>query len=354
MTTPVKKVSIKDIAGALGLSITTVSFVINGKSDEKGISPATVKKVKDLIKEKRFNPNSAARMLRTGKSKTIGLIVEDIGNYFFGNIAKIIEIEAHKNGYSVFFSSTENNNEQAKALIHKMKDSSVDGFIITATTGLKDEINALIKEDIPFVLIDRLIPEVDANHVILDNYRGAYELTQHLIGNGYSQTGFISIVSEMSMMADRERGYKDALKHAKIKTKPKATLKVPFEQSNENIIECIKKYILKNPELEALFFATNYLGVLGIEALQQSKIKIPSDLAVVCFDDNDLFRLFTPSITVAAQPIHEIATKAIALLMKIISKEQKKDTVSGEILNPHILIRNSCPPKSQVNGLPIF
>ncbi|HEX5025975.1 MAG TPA: LacI family DNA-binding transcriptional regulator [Agriterribacter sp.] len=340
-----KKVSIKDIARELNLSITTVSFVINGKSDEKNISPATVNKVNELIKKKGYNPNSAARMLRTGKSKTIGLIVEDIGNYFFGNIAKIIEIEAHRNGYNVFFSSTENDDERAKSLINKMKNSSVDGFIITATKELKDEIETLKKENIPFVLMDRLIPDIESNYVILDNYRGAYDLTQHLISKGYSKTGFISLASEMSMMVDRERGYRDALADAKIKTQAETILKVPFDDAGENIIENIRKYILKNKGLEALFFATNYLGVFGIEALQRSNLKIPADMAVVCFDDNDLFRLFTPSITVAAQPIHEIATRSITLLLKIIKKEQKKGEVTGEIISPSIIVRNSCPQK---------
>src|ERR1700709_2285640 len=128
MITSSKKISMKDIARELDISITTVSFVINGKSEQKSISAATVKKVNDLVKKWSYNPNSAARILRTGKSKIIGLIVEDISNYFFGNVAKIIELEAHKNGYNIFFSSTENNNDTAIELINKMKNSSVDGF----------------------------------------------------------------------------------------------------------------------------------------------------------------------------------------------------------------------------------
>ena len=115
-----KKISMKDIARELNISITTVSFVINGKSKEKSISAATVKKVNDLISKNGFKPNNAARILRTGKSKTIGLIVEDIGNYFFGNVAKVIEIAANRNGYNVFYSSTENNVNTAKELINKM------------------------------------------------------------------------------------------------------------------------------------------------------------------------------------------------------------------------------------------
>lgn len=342
-----KRISMKDIARELDISITTVSFVINGKSEEMGISPATANKVHELIKKRNFNPNSAAQMLRTGKSKTIGLIVEDIGNYFFGNIAKIIEIEAHRNGYSVFFSSTENDDDTAKALINKMRNSSVDGYIITATKGLKDEINKLKKENVPFVLIDRLVPGIEANHVILDNYRGAYDLARHLLKRGYRDIGFISISNGMSQMADREKGFTDALAESKLRLAQNAKLEVCFGDSDADIISAIKKYISRNRQLDAIFFATNYLGVLGIEAIQRCDLLIPEDIAVVSFDDNDLFRLLTPSVTVAAQPIKEIATKSIELLLKLIKNDQRQKA-TAEIVQPEIIIRNSSPQKKRV------
>jgi len=345
MSDTIKKVSIKDIAKELNLSITTVSFVINGKSEKMGISTVTANKVHELIKKRGFNPNNAARMLRIGKSKTIGLIVEDISNYFFGNIAKFIEIEANKNGYNVFFSSTENDDHTAKNLISKMKNSSVDGYIITATQGLKEEIIRLKNENIPFVLIDRLILDVDTNYVILDNYTGSYNLTKHLLNNGYTNIGFITIVNGMSQMIDREKGFKDALCDAKVKMSDSQISKVPFNQSEEDIIDFIRKFIKDNPSLDALFFATNYLGVFGIEAIQRNNMKIPTDLAVVAFDDNDLFRLFSPSITVASQPIKEIAQQSFNLLLKNLKKEKRPTKPIGEIIQPNIIIRNSSPKK---------
>lgn len=340
-----KRISMKDIARELDISITTVSFVINGKSEEMGISPATANKVHELIKKRGFNPNSAAQMLRTGKSKTIGLIVEDIGNYFFGNIAKVIEKAAHKNGYNVFFSSTEGNDDTAKELINKMRTSSVDGYIITATRGLKEELVQLKKEKVPFVLLDRLVPGVETNYVILDNYRGAYDLTKHLIKKGYKNIGFVSISNGMSQMVDRQKGFVDALSDHKISLNPKMKLEVKFNAAEENIITTIKKYISRNPTMDALFFTTNYLGVLGIEALQRSGLSIPGDIAVVSFDDNDLFRLLTPSITVAAQPINEIANKSIELLFKMIRTETNQRKPIGEVIQPEIIIRNSSPNK---------
>jgi LacI family transcriptional regulator len=344
-----KKISMKDIAKELNLSITTVSFVLNGKT--RSISPATIKKVKDLIGKRGYNPNSAARSLRTGKSKTIGLIIEDISNYFFGNIAKIIEREAHKNGYNIFFCSTENNTETAIAIIGKMKNSSVDGLIITATPGLKDEILKLNNEKIPLVLIDRLIPGIENNYVILDNYKGAYNLAKHLLENGYRKIGFVSITEGMSQMNDRKKGFLDALADRKVKVRPATILEVPFWAGDEVSVN-FAGYLQKNPDLDAIFFATNYLGVLGIEVLQQHNRKIPQDIAVVCFDDHDLFRIMTPSITVAAQPINELAIKSISLLLKIIKNPGTNRRPEKEILEPIIIIRNSSPViKKKANGI---
>jgi len=342
-----KKVSIKDIARELNISITTVSFVINGKSEEMGISSNTANKVHDLINKMGYNPNSAARMLRTGKSKTIGLIVEDISNYFFGNIAKVIEIEANKNGYNVFFSSTENNDNTARELISKMKKSSVDGYIITPTVGIKDEIVKLKKENVPFVLLDRFIQDVETNYVVVDNYNGAFDLTKHLLGNGYSKIGYISIFSEMTQMKDRERGFSSALSDAGIEIKDNEILKVNFEDLNENLLKSIQEFLKMNPQLDALFFATNYLGVAGIEAIQQAELKIGEDIAVVCFDDNDIFRLLNPSITVSAQPIREIAIQSIDLLLKAINNLEAQKQVEGKILQPTVIQRNSSIAKNR-------
>ncbi|MEP7259084.1 MAG: LacI family DNA-binding transcriptional regulator [Flavitalea sp.] len=332
----------KDIARELNLSITTVSFVLNGKTNS--ISPATIKKVKDLIRKRGYNPNSAARNLRTGKSKTIGLIVEDISNYFFGYIAKVIEREAHKNDYNIFYSSTESNNETAISLITKMKSSSVDGLIITATPGLKDEILKLNNERIPFVLIDRLIPGIESNYVIIDNYKGAYNLARHLLDNNYRKIGFVSITEGMSQMIDRKKGFMDAMTDYKIRVRPKTVLEVPFSDGDKNSV-AIANYLIKNPDLDAIFFSTNYLGVIGIEALQLQKRKIPQDIAVVCFDDNDLFRLMAPSITVAAQPMNELAIQSIYLLLKMIKKAKPNRLPEKVTLEPTLIIRNSSPLK---------
>ena len=336
-----KKVSIKDIAKELELSITTVSFVINGKSEEMGISEATSSKVLELIKKRDYSPNNAARLLRTGKSHTIGLIVEDLGNYFFGNIAKVVDLEASKRGYNVFLSSTDNNPKTAKALIRKMRNSSVDGMIITPTKDVKQELENLKNDKIPFVLLDRTVPGLSANTVVLDNFKGAFDLTRHLLNNGYQNIGFVTIHSDMSQMTERERGYLAAMESSSMTSKKELVLKVKFDDSAETVISSIVSFVKENIDLEALFFSTNYLGVHGIEALKQLGKSMPDDLAVVSFDDNDLFRLFTPSITVASQPIKQIAGETIELLLRLIENDVKHEMPISKVLEPELIERQS-------------
>lgn len=336
-----KKVSIKDIAKELELSITTVSFVINGKSEEMGISEATSSKVLELIKKRDYSPNNAARLLRTGKSNTIGLIVEDLGNYFFGNIAKVVELEASKRGYNVFLSSTDNNPKTAKALIRKMCNSSVDGMIITPTKELVQELEKLNNDKIPFVLLDRTVPGLSANAVVLDNFKGAYDLTNHLLNNGYQNIGFVTIHSDMSQMIERERGYVAAMESSKKPYSKELVLKMKFDDSVETSISSIISFVEENADLDALFFSTNYLGVHGIEALKQLGKSMPDDLAVVSFDDNDLFRLFTPSITVASQPIRQIAVETIELLLRLVENDLKHEIPINKVLEPELIERQS-------------
>ncbi|HEY1202823.1 MAG TPA: LacI family DNA-binding transcriptional regulator, partial [Niastella sp.] len=131
-----KGISIKDIAKQAGVSPTTVSFVLNGKAKEKRISDQVSKKILKIANKLKYKPNQLARGLRTGKTKTLGLIVEDIANNFWANVAKVVEDEADKHGYKVLYGSTEDNSEKARGLLEVLKYRQVDGYIITPTKNM--------------------------------------------------------------------------------------------------------------------------------------------------------------------------------------------------------------------------
>ena len=147
--------SIKDIASALNVSVTTVSFIINGKAKEKRISEKVTKKVLAYIDEINYKPNQLAQSLRTGQSKIIVFMVEDISNYFFARLARIIEDIAYEKGYKVLFCSNDNEDKKSEELIALFKDRQVDGYIIIPSSGIKGTIKNLLDENIPLILFDR-------------------------------------------------------------------------------------------------------------------------------------------------------------------------------------------------------
>ena len=313
-----KKVSISDIARKAGVSVSTVSFVMNDKAVKMRISREVIEKVENVAREMGYRPNQLARGLRTGKTKTIGLIVENISNAFFATLAKTIEDEAKKYDYKVVYCSTDNDETKARELINMLSQRQVDGYIITPTPRLADEIRKLQAENKPVVLIDRYFPEHhDIPAVLVDNYGGVAKGTEFLIGKGYRKIGLVTIETEMAHMKDRLRGYYDVLRRHGIAIEGERVKVISYHADREQALEQIDELLAgAGTSIDSVFFLTNYLGVLGIEAIKRKRLSIPGQLAVLCFDDNDIFRLYTPTISVIRQPIESIGQQAMCALIE--------------------------------------
>lgn len=331
-----KKKSISDIAKELNISVTTVSFIINGKAEEKRISKELTERVLIHIEKVGYRPNPNARSLRTGKTNTIGLMVENIANPFFGKIARKIEEEAYKNGYRILYCSTDNDTEKTKDLIQMFRERQVDGYIISPPKGIEEDIAALVNEGIPVVAFDRKVENLTVNSVLIDNHFGTYHATQHLVKN-YTNIGFITLDSDQTQMNDRLSGYLRAIEENGLNTYVKP---VPYKLVDADIQGQISQYLIENPQIDALVFATNYLAINGLKALRLLYPIQPSPIGIVAFDNHDLFELYTPSITTIAQPINEIANTAIQLLMKKLKKPKNKD-IEQIILSTVLEIRDS-------------
>jgi len=337
-----KKLSIVDIASALKISPTTVSFILNGKAKEKRISDVLVKRVQDYVEKVGYKPNSLARSLRTGKSNIIGLMVENIANPFFASIARLIEAEAYKNGYKIIYSSTDNDPERTKDLIRLYRERHVDGYIITPPQGIEDEVLALLKSGYPVVLFDRPLPEVKTDTVVIDNEKSMYEATVHLVKQGYRNIGIVTLDSTQVQMQARLAGYKKAIRDEGLTAHIK---KLHYTLDRDILVTQIKQFLQKDDSLDAVLFATNYLGVNGLKAIRELKLSIPQQLAVIAFDDHDLFELNTPSITTIAQPTTEIAENTISLLLNRLNKNTETEAAQQLVLPANLIIRESSPTK---------
>jgi LacI family transcriptional regulator len=336
-----KRISLKDVAREAGISTSAVSFILNGRAQEMRISKDLEKRVRIIADKLGYVPNQVAVSLRTGQSKMIGLVVESIAGHFFALLAKIIEEEAEKAGYKLLYSSTENKAQRGIEILKMFSQQQVDGYLITPAKGMEKEITAIAKHNKPLVLIDSYFPSDSISHVLVDNYQGMMMGMEHLFDKGYKNIGFVTIDLPLVQIEERKTAFKDALKQKKFKRIDDQVLVVPYHSTPEEIISRLKKFIKARPGMDAIFFATNYLGIAGLEWIQQQGLQMPGDMAMICFDDHDLFRLFPKGITAIQQPIDHIAKRAIGLLIKQLESRPDKQVCEQVKLVPTLIKRGS-------------
>lgn len=266
-------------------------------------------------------------------------MVEDISNNFFSKLARIFEDIAYEKGYKVIFCSNENDDEKSNELINLFNFRQVDGFIIVPSPGIKDTIESLIKDNIPVVLLDRFFEGLDCNSVVIDNVQAAFDATEHLIKNKFKNIGFITTASDQSQMMGRLSGYEKAVEEHGLKPH---TLQIPF---NEIIKgrgkEYVKNFFDKHTDLDAVFYATNYLAQSGLEVLKENNPKLIKELGIIAFDDNDMFKIYDPSITSVAQPLIEISTKLMELMLPLLKKKDVSEISHKIVLKTELIVRES-------------
>ncbi|WP_431241784.1 LacI family DNA-binding transcriptional regulator [Flavobacterium sp. P21] len=332
-----KTVSIKNIADELKISITTVSFVLNGKAVEKHISKEVTQKVLDYAKRINYRPNLIAQSLRTGKSKILVFMVEDISNSFFSKLARIFEDMIYEKGYKVIFCSNENNDERSKELIELFHFRQVDGFIIVPSPGIKDSIEGLIKNNIPVVLMDRFFDDLDCNYVGIDNERASNDAVTHLIDNQFKNIGFITTTSNQSQLRDRLQGYENAIAAHGLQP---AILRIPENKLMDGK-EYINDFFNKNTDLDSVFFSTNYLAQHGLETFKDNDYQLLKKLGIISFDDHDMFRLCPTSITCVSRPLAEISAKLIEKMLFLLDSKDENKSFKKDVLKAELIIHES-------------
>ncbi len=333
-----KRVSLKDIADKLGISTALVSYVLNGQEKEKRVGAEVVLRIKKAVEEMNYIPNQIARSLRKGTTNTIGLIVADIANPFFGTMARIVENEANRCGYTVVIGSSDEDCKKSSMLINNFLNRQVDGLIIVPSEGCENQVKSLIKRGIPLVLFDRYTPDLSSNHVVLDNYLASFDAISHLIQQGYKRIGMIAYRSGLIHMKERVRGYVEAMKDHKlekyilIKEVKHENVKIETEQALQEITHGEKK-------IDAIFFATNTLSISGLYGIQKMGLKVPDELGVIGFDGAEAFDFFYSPLSYIRQPIDEMVKESVKILFDQIKGSIKITHVK---LAPQLIKRQSC------------
>ncbi|MCL6218991.1 LacI family DNA-binding transcriptional regulator [Zunongwangia pacifica] len=337
-----RKPSLKDIAEKVGVSTATVSYVLS-KGKESKVSAEVSKKVKAAAKELNYQPNQIAKSLKSGKTFTIGLIVADISNPFFANIARIIEDEAAKLNYTVIFGSSDEKAEKSWDLIQFLSNRQVDGFIIAPTENSEDQIKYLKEQNIPFVLIDRFFPTINSNSVTVNNFEAAYGAVRRLIEKGSEKIGIIAYSNSLYHMRERVRGYDTVMKDHKLKVSNNWLHEIEFSDIKNGVHNAIDILLHEKPNVEAIFFATNTLAVYGLKYLDRLSVEVGKDLAVVSFDEGEAFDFYYCPLTIVKQPLGALAENAVEIL---IHKINDLDTKEKKVcLDTELIIRESCGRK---------
>ncbi|MGB9779554.1 LacI family DNA-binding transcriptional regulator [Caldanaerobacter sp.] len=329
-------VTIKDIARLANVSVTTVSRVINNKPE--GVSEETRQKILKLVRELGYQPNAIARGLVTKKTKTIGLIIPDISNPFFPDIARGVEDSAHIYGYNVFLCNTDDNLEKESEYIKALKEKYVDGIIFTSSSIPKHEhIIELVESGIPVVIMDRRVDSENIYGVFLDNYEGGYIATKHLIDLGHEKIGCITGPLHTKSARERLEGYKKALLDSGIKIDEKLIFEGDYK-INGGIIGA-ERLLKDNKDMSAIFACNDLMAYGAYKTIRSFGYKIPDDISVVGFDDIQLSQILEPQLTTIKQPAYDMGLTAARMLIKLIEGKKLKKKIIN--FRPQLVIRQS-------------
>lgn len=315
-----RKVSIKDIAEQLGVSNATVSLVLSGKGNEGRVSKEMSEKIISLAKELNYKPNNLARGLRMGRSLTIGLIVADISNTFFANLAFHIQEYAESFGYTVLIGNTNESKTKTEGIINTFISRQVDGLIIVPTEDGESSIKFLLDNKIPVVLLDRWFPNMEVSHVTVDNFQASRKAVEYLLESDCKRIAFVVYNTALVHMQERKRGYIYALEQANLYD-PTLVKEVRYDNLNQDVNNALKELLVGEQRVDAIFFATNSISMIGIRKIFNLKLRIPEDIRIICFDKNEFFDFTEVPIPYIQQPIEEMGRKAVEVLMQQIEEK---------------------------------
>jgi LacI family transcriptional regulator len=334
-----KKLTMRDIARMARVSHMTVSRVLN---NSPGVRQETRDRILDLVAKFKYRPDARARNFVSKKSNLIGLAVSDISNLFYAELARGIEDKAHEQGYNVIFCSTEHNPERMTTYVDLMTNAGVDGFIFASVRLNEPIVEKLIDERFPVVLINRKLKGEGYNYVVLNNYKGAYGVTDHLINLDYRRIAIITGTPNLSTGLDRLRGYQQALKDNQIEVNEGYIVQGPFTRTTG--YEGAKHLLTMKNRPEAIFGGNDYIAMGVIDTVEELGLRIPEDVALVGFDDTEFASNPRINLTTVSQRKYEMGNLGVQILIDYIERKET-DYTHRIILEPRLVIRESCGQK---------
>jgi LacI family transcriptional regulator, galactose operon repressor len=337
-----------DVAREAGVSMTTVSHVLNGT---RPVNEKTTKRVHAAIERTGYRPNSIARALAGARTQSIGLAISGISNPYFMDVIAAIEAEAAKHGFTILLGDTHDEPQKELQMVQELVLRHVDGLLLAPSPGAQDKaLKYLSQQSAPVVLVDRFLP-LEVDQVGTENEQPAAELVGHMIELGHRRIGLVAGLQGLSTTEERIRGFRQALEHAGIPTDSRliahgASQHEPARAAVHRLLD------LRDPPT-ALVAGNNAMTIGVLHALRERGLSVPDDIALVGFDDFAWSDLFHPRLTVIAQPTAAIGSQAVQLLLARL--EEPTAPVQKMRLTPTLVHRDSCGcglsnPRGDLNG----
>jgi len=331
------KISLADVAKHVGVSKTTASFVLNGKGKQSRISDEVIKKILKAAIDLNYKPNRLARSLRTGNTNVLGVIVIDVANHFHSRLSRAIENCAARHGYRVMICSSDEKDTLLAEWVDELVDNRVEGLIITPTVHALPKLLELQKSIYPFVLVDRNFPNIETDFVGIDNAKASFDATMRMINEGYREIGVVAFEPHLDVIKQRIEGYKTALLQSDLEINEEYIRTISYHDIHEQVKYHVTHLVKTG--IRALLFTSNRIGVTGLQCLSDLKVRIPQDVAVFSYDDNEFYPLMSPTISAISQPIEEMGEKAVDLLISRLKNPEK--AIERITLEAKVISRNS-------------
>lgn len=335
-----KKITLKQIARELDVSISTVSKSLRDSSE---IGEETRLKVQAFAKFYNYKPNNIALSLKNRKSKAIGIIIPEIVHHFFSTVINGIEQVANEHGYSVIICLSDDSFDKEVLNMEMLANGSIDGFIMSLSkeTQFKADfhhITEVINQGMPVVMFDRVTNEILCDKVIIDDKAAAYEAVQSLIDNGKKKIALVTTVDYVSVGKLRTDGYVKALLDNGIPFDENLIIKI----ENVDTCEIIISKLLQDKAIDAVFAVNELFAVTCIKTANKMGLRVPEDLSIIAFTDGIISKYSTPTITTVSQNGIKMGNKAAKMLIdRLESENEEEENYITEVIETHLIERES-------------
>ena len=313
--------TIRDVAKLAGVAPITVSRVIN---DSGYVSEKTRQCVEQAVEELGYVPNMLGHSLRFKQTMTIAVVITDITNPFWTTVTRGVEDVAQANGYSIILCNTDESEDKQKQYLQMLLRRRIDGILLVPACSEAESIRMIQQQEIPVVLMDRQVPGVDVDIVRSDSEEGAYRITEHLLSLGHQRIAMLAGPQSVSTSIDRVNGYRRAFREAGLSKSAEQIFWGEFTQ--EAGYKMAQQMLTELPDVTALVAANNFIAIGAMQLLNEKKLRVPEDIALVTVDDIPPALTITPFFTVATQSALEMGKQAAQLLL---------DRVIGTIDTPY-------------------